>query len=1229
MAVIENLSLANTFGEWVNITNDVVDSVNDLYENNFTKTSGTLFLNEPTTGLSVSNNSLFNGLVQVSASGSIVSFGLIEGKDSLVLSNTTANKVVLTANGIVELIGPNVSLRVSNNAIIFGRLNVDSIVANTITVKNFNSDYLNAAFSAANSAASFANGAFLTSNNSFNVANVAFAQANNAFNVSNVVFDSANSAASFANGAFTKANTTNDLVYIVYAYANTGYTQANTAASFANGAFGQANSAASFANGAFGQANSAASFANGAFGQANSAASFANGAFTRANTTNDLAYLIYAYANTGYAQANSAASFANGAFAKANLAFPSAGGTLTGDITGANATFQNISATGNFTISGATVYNSDVFTLNSAQVVNINGTFSTYRPQAVGGVTANAAIRWNDSALVRSWQIRDVLNADSSTAYANIVTSNLISSTTRSGIVQLTDSISSTSTTTAATARVVKVASDQANSAFALANTLVFSSGSFDRANSAYDQANSAASFANGAFARANSAASFANGAFVTANSAASFANGAFSLANTKYNSSGGTISGDVSVTGNLTVNGTTTYIYSKTVDINDSLIHLANNNTSSDVVDIGFYGTYNTGGFNRYTGLFRKAADKYYLVQALTNDPSQNTVTFTNLNRSTLDANFTGGTVSGLSAAIPVVDGGTGTTTSTGIGSVVLRTGPELISPSMSGMPTAPTAAAGNNSTMVATTAFVNTANTNLRNYTDNLVSTANTNLRLYTDAKIMANAASANAVITTANTSMKAYVDANVSQAFNRANSAYAFTNTAIYSITANTNGGLFANGTQGVTQTGNVLISISNTHITNAVTANTTMGLQVASLGVGTAPTVGTVTIGSGANTIVLTPTTTNSAGGIALNMAGNAVFGISKTVSSPSAANRIDLQVGGLANVLAGPRWNGLHFTAANPIISNSITGFPRAFTFWEYDAATNPTYLNFNIVTGNSGGASGGANSNMNLGTFEFGNVAIITNATERMRVTRSGGMSFGSSGTAFGTSGQVLTSAGNAPPTWNNSLNGLQANTSSGLIANGVNATTVTGTALLSLATSGVAAGTYGGTTQIPVFTVDSFGRATYAANVAFSGGATITDDTSTNATRYPLFADATSGTLSTVYTGSTGLTFNPSTGTLSAVIFTSLSDENQKTNIKPIQNALNIVENIKGVTFDWKESNLPSAGLLAQDVEKYLPQLIENVDDKKTLNYNGVIGILVEAIKELNEKIKQLENKE
>jgi hypothetical protein len=49
----------------------------------------------------------------------------------------------------------------------------------------------------------------------------------------------------------------------------------------------------------------------------------------------------------------------------------------------------------------------------------------------------------------------------------------------------------------------------------------------------------------------------------------------------------------------------------------------------------------------------------------------------------------------------------------------------------------------------------------------------------------------------------------------------------------------------------------------------------------------------------------------------------------------------------------------------------------------------------------------------------------------------------------------------------------------------------------------------------------------------ATSTGVTISDDTSTNATRYPLFAAATSGTASTIYTSSTKYQYNPSTGDL------------------------------------------------------------------------------------------------
>ena len=74
--------------------------------------------------------------------------------------------------------------------------------------------------------------------------------------------------------------------------------------------------------------------------------------------------------------------------------------------------------------------------------------------------------------------------------------------------------------------------------------------------------------------------------------------------------------------------------------------------------------------------------------------------------------------------------------------------------------------------------------------------------------------------------------------------------------------------------------------------------------------------------------------------------------------------------------------------------------------------------------------------------------------------------------------------------------------------------------------------------------------------------------------------------------------------------------------------NALEITEHLRGVTFNFKENGILSAGLIAQDVEKYLPQLISIGGHGKSLNYDGVIGVLVEAIKELSQRVKDLEGK-
>jgi hypothetical protein len=135
------------------------------------------------------------------------------------------------------------------------------------------------------------------------------------------------------------------------------------------------------------------------------------------------------------------------------------------------------------------------------------------------------------------------------------------------------------------------------------------------------------------------------------------------------------------------------------------------------------------------------------------------------------------------------------------------------------------------------------------------------------------------------------------------------------------------------------------------------------------------------------------------------------------------------------------------------------------------------------------------------------------------------------------------------------------------------------------------------------------------------SGGATITDDTSTNATYYPVYATSTSGTLTTAGITTTKLQFNPSTGEMTATNFNSLSDEKFKTNIKPITDALEIIKKLQGVSYDWIEGG-SSHGLIAQSVENIIPNVVSDNGERKTINYSAIIPFLIEAIKTQQELI-------
>ena len=98
-------------------------------------------------------------------------------------------------------------------------------------------------------------------------------------------------------------------------------------------------------------------------------------------------------------------------------------------------------------------------------------------------------------------------------------------------------------------------------------------------------------------------------------------------------------------------------------------------------------------------------------------------------------------------------------------------------------------------------------------------------------------------------------------------------------------------------------------------------------------------------------------------------------------------------------------------------------------------------------------------------------------------------------------------------------------------------------------------------------------------------------------------------------------------TGIITSTDYDSLSDRNLKSNIQSIQNPIESVKQIRGVTFDWKETGRSSAGVVAQEIEKVLPNLV-NGDDVKTVNYNGLIGLLIECVKEQQKEIEELKKR-
>jgi hypothetical protein len=145
----------------------------------------------------------------------------------------------------------------------------------------------------------------------------------------------------------------------------------------------------------------------------------------------------------------------------------------------------------------------------------------------------------------------------------------------------------------------------------------------------------------------------------------------------------------------------------------------------------------------------------------------------------------------------------------------------------------------------------------------------------------------------------------------------------------------------------------------------------------------------------------------------------------------------------------------------------------------------------------------------------------------------------------------------------------------------------------------------------------------TFSGAKTFSAAVSITDSTaSTSKTTGALIVTGGIGTSGDVFAGGD-------------VVAYASSDERLKKNIEIISNPIQKVQQLKGVTWNWKneaseaQKATPAIGVIAQDVEKVLPQLVDTRENGyKAVDYGKLTGLLIEAIKEQQKQIDELKSR-
>ena len=367
----------------------------------------------------------------------------------------------------------------------------------------------------------------------------------------------------------------------------------------------------------------------------------------------------------------------------------------------------------------------------------------------------------------------------------------------------------------------------------------------------------------------------------------------------------------------------------------------------------------------------------------------------------------------------------------------------------------------------------------------------------------------------------------------------------------------------------------------------------------------------------------------------------------------------------SGILSPKTGTNLTFNSANgTLTATTFSGSGASLTSIPNGALTNSTIsgvsLGSNLATLTRGSYLTGSNYNGSAGQYYWSVDATTTNTASKV-VARDGSGNFsagtitadlsGNADTAtLATASTFITVDDESTdttcfPVFTTAASGiLSPKTGTNLAFNSSNGTLTattfsgSGASLTSLNASNISSGTINAQ-RVPTLNQSTTGNAATATvlqtartinGVSFNGSANINvepyieDDDGTNATRYMVFTDNSTAGYKRLNEDST-LTYNPSTNILTAGQFNATSDIKLKENITTIESGLDKVCQLRGVEFDFKSNGQHSLGVIAQEVEQVLPDLVSEVDGTKTVAYANLTAVLIEAVKELKAEVAEL----